>query len=106
MSLVLAAGGGQAHSKKQTIPPSEEVVLNASPDVIAMTFDMPLRVTLITRSADDGTEHALARADNMQPVSAFDATPPMLASGGYTVEWRGLARHGRPMQGGFSFEIE
>jgi methionine-rich copper-binding protein CopC len=41
----------------------------------------------------------------MQPVKAFDATPPTLPKGTYQVEWRGLAEDGHPMLGTFSFEV-
>ncbi|WP_176250045.1 copper resistance CopC family protein [Sulfitobacter sp. HGT1] len=104
-ALTFAAGQTAAHSKKQATVPADGAVLAISPETIAMTFDMPLRVTLISLRDQDGTDHALTRSDNMQPVSDFAATPPALSAGTYTVEWRGLAADGHPMQGQFSFDI-
>jgi len=107
LTLVVALGVGSAdaHSKKEATIPADGAVLATSPEMIAMTFDMPMRVTLISLTDQDGTEHVLTRSDNMQPVSEFGAEPPALPSGQYKIEWRGLAADGHPMQGTFGFEI-
>jgi methionine-rich copper-binding protein CopC len=107
LALLLAfpTGSADAHAKKQATAPADGSVLQASPDAIAMNFDMPMRVTLISLTDQDGREHDLARSDDMQPVSAFSAAPPALPAGQYKVEWRGLAADGHPMQGTFHFEI-
>lgn len=60
--------------------------------MIAMTFDMPLRVTLITLTDGAGVQHALTRSDDMQCDSDFNALPPMLAAGGVH---GGMARTGQ-----------
>lgn len=103
--LVLGMQSADAHSKKEGTQPADGAVLNASPAAITMQFDMPMRVTLISLTDQDGTAHDLTRTDNMQPVSEFSATPPALPTGTYTVQWRGLAADGHPMQGAFGFEI-
>jgi len=104
-SLTLAAGSAGAHSKEEATVPADGAVLAVSPETITMNFDMPLRVTLIALRDGVGALHALTRTDNMQPVSDFSVTPPTLAAGKYTVEWRGLAEDGHPMLGQFSFYI-
>jgi methionine-rich copper-binding protein CopC len=106
LTLALTSGSVFAHSKKEATEPADGAVLTDPPDAIGMQFDMPLRVTLISLTDQDGESHDLSRSDDMQPVSAFSATPPALPSGHYTVEWRGLAEDGHPMQGAFSFEIK
>jgi YD repeat-containing protein len=103
--LTLSAGIATAHSKKKATQPADGAVLDASPEVIGITFDMPMRVTLISVTDQDGVQHALTRSDNMQPVSQFDAQAPLLPVGFYTIKWRGLAEDGHAMQGAFSFEI-
>ncbi|MDU9006431.1 copper resistance CopC family protein [Sedimentitalea todarodis] len=105
LSLAFAPPSANAHSKKEATEPANGIVLETSPPIISMRFDMPMRVTLISVTDQDGTAHDLTRTDNMQPVSEFSATPPVLPTGQYTVEWRGLAADGHPMQGAFSFEI-
>lgn len=105
ISLVFGTQSAEAHSKKDGTQPADGAVLEAPPSAIAMRFDMPMRLTLISLTDQDGTAHDLTRTDNMQPVSEFSATPPVLPAGQYTVEWRGLAADGHPMQGAFSFEI-
>ncbi len=105
MTLALGAGPASAHSKKEATEPADGAVIDAAPETIAMTFDMPLRVTMITLTDAAGTEHPLTRSDDMQAVRDFRALPPVLAAGDYTVKWRGLANDGHPMQGEFSFEV-
>jgi methionine-rich copper-binding protein CopC len=105
LMLALSAGNAMAHSKKEATQPANGAVLETSPEVIGMTFDMPMRVTLLSLIDQDAKEHALTRTDNMQPVSEFVAAPAVLPAGQYKVEWRGLAGDGHPMQGTFSFEI-
>lgn len=105
IALILGGQNADAHSKKEGTQPADGAVLEMSPSEIAMRFDMPMRVTLISLTDQDGAAHDLTRTDNMQPVSEFSATPPVLPAGQYTVEWRGLAADGHPMQGAFSFEI-
>lgn len=105
LTLALSAGNAIAHSKGEATQPTDGAVLEASPEMIGMTFDMPMRVTLLSLTDQDATEHELTRTDNMQPVREFSAAPPVLPAGQYKVEWRGLADDGHPMQGTFSFEI-
>ena len=103
--LGLASQAAIAHSSKEGTRPNDGAVLTTSPEKVGMTFDMPMRVTLVSLTDQDGKDHALTRQDNMQPVKVFDATPPILPIGSYTVEWRGLAEDGHPMQGTFSFQV-
>jgi len=104
--FALTSSGVFAHSTKEETEPADSAVLTIPPDAIGMQFDMPMRVTLISLTDADGRDYALTRSDDMQPVSEFSAVPPDLPSGRYTVEWRGLAEDGHPMQGAFSFEIK
>lgn len=94
-----------AHSIPQGTRPSDGAILAAAPATIDMTFDMPMRVTLISLTDQTGAAHALERSDSMQAVTEFSAEPAFLPQGRYTVEWRGLAEDGHPMQGSFSFEV-
>lgn len=105
LSLAFAPPSAQAHSKKEATEPADGAILEMSPSAISMRFDMPMRVTLISLTDQDGAAHDVVRRDNMQPVSEFSAAPPALPAGQYKVEWRGLAADGHPMQGTFSFEI-
>lgn len=104
-ALGLATDGALAHSKKETTTPTDGAVLKAPPEVIGMSFDRPMRVTLIRLTGPDGGEYDLERTDEMAPVTEFEATPAELDPGAYTVEWRGLSDDGHPMEGSFSFEI-
>lgn len=105
LSLAIAPPSANAHSKKESTEPANGAVLETSPLAISMRFDMPMRVTLISLTDQDGAAHDVLRSDNMQPVTEFSAEPPALPAGLYKVEWRGLATDGHPMQGTFSFEV-
>ena len=102
---VSVAGEIHAHSKQETTFPEDGAVLAAAPDVVSMSFDAPMRVTVITITSEAGDTFELERSDAMEPVTEFRATPPPLPKGRYTVEWRGLSSDGHPMRGRFSFEV-
>lgn len=104
-ALAPVAGAVQAHSKKEATVPVDGAVLPSPPEQIGITFDRPMRITLIRLRSADETEVPLQRSDDMAPVTRFTAVPGALEPGTYTVEWRGLSDDGHPMQGRFSFEI-
>ena len=94
-----------AHSRAETTVPANGEVVAAAPAVIAISFDKPVRITLIELTDTDGDAFPLERTDGMAPVTRFEATPPALPAGAYSVEWRGLSEDGHAMSGRFSFEI-
>ena len=105
-SLVLSlAGAATAHSRAETTVPANGEVVAAAPAMITISFDKPMRITLIELTNADGDAFALARTDEMKPVTRFEAAPPALAAGSYTVNWRGLSEDGHAMSGRFTFEV-
>ena len=64
-----------------------------------------MRITVIGLTSETGDTSDLERSDDMQPVTDFRATPPLLPNGRYTFEWRGLSADGHAMKGRFSFEV-
>ena len=106
VALVMSVAGEiRAHSKQETTFPEDGAVLAAAPDVVSMTFDEPMRITMITLTSEAGDTFELERSDAMEPVTEFRALPPPLPKGRYTVEWRGLSSDGHSMKGRFSFEV-
>ena len=105
-SFVLATGGAAtAHSRPETTAPANGAVLAAAPPVISISFDKPMRVTLIELTDADGDAFALERTDGMAPVTRFEAPPVLLPAGSYTVDWRWLSEDGHAMSGRFTFEV-
>lgn len=100
------AAAAAAHSSKETVVPAEGAVLDAAPAAIRMVFDTKMRITQVSLTGADGTAYALSDAPMMRPVTDFSAKPEALPPGAYTVEWRGLAADGHPMEGGWSFAVE
>lgn len=103
--LMALASAGHAHSTKEATFPADGSVLTTAPDTIVMEFDTPMRVTMISLTDQNGTEHELTRNDAMEPVTDFRAQPPLLPAGIYRIDWRGLAEDGHAMQGSFRFEL-
>ena len=99
------AGAAAAHSRPETTTPANGEVVAQAPALIAISFDKPMRVTRIELTNAGGDPFALGRTDEMAPVTRFEATPPPLPAGRYTVKWRGLSADGHPMSGRFSFEV-
>lgn len=105
-AILLALGGpATAHSRPETTAPADGEVVAAAPAVVSISFDKPMRVTFIELTNEDGDAFALERTDAMAPVTRFEATPPPLPAGRFTVEWRGLSEDGHAMRGRFSFEV-
>lgn len=102
---LIAPATAIAHSKKEKTVPADGAVLVTSPATIGMSFDRPMRITMLRLTDAKGEEHELSRTDGMAPVTEFKATPGSLDAGEYDVEWRGLAEDGHPMQGSFSFTL-
>ncbi|SDD86933.1 hypothetical protein SAMN04488239_11177 [Ruegeria marina] len=94
-----------AHSDKESTIPADGAILERAPTHIEMTFDSPMRLTMVRLTDAEGGDIELQRSDGMAPVTQFQAVPATLLPGAYTVEWRGLSGDGHPMQGSFSFEI-
>lgn len=102
---MLVSGAALAHSEKEGTTPADGALLTETPEMIHMVFDDPMRVTMARLVNADGAEMPMARGSGLEPSLEFHAEPEPLAPGRYTVEWRGLAADGHPMQGSFSFRI-
>ena len=105
LSFALAGAAAAAHSRPETTTPANGEVVAQAPALIAISFDKPMRITRIELTNAGGDAFALGRTDEMAPVTRFEATPPPLPAGRYTVKWRGLSADGHPMSGRFSFEV-
>lgn len=99
------AGAAAAHSRAETTGPADGEVVAAAPAVISISLDKPMRLTTVELTGADGVTFPLERTDEMAPVTRFEATPPPLPAGHYTVTWRGLSEDGHAMSGRFSFEV-
>ena len=109
LSASVAVPSALAHSKQETTEPADGAVVEAV-ERIVLRFDQPMRVTRIVL-AGEGGEIALVSEMGTDAVTEYvatldDALPlEALAPGDYTVEWRGLAADGHPMQGGHAFTV-
>ena len=95
-----------AHSRNETTIPADGATLRTAPEMIVMTFNRPIRITMIELKNADGDEISLERSGGMAPVTRVEATPVPLSSGSYSVQWRGLAADGHPMSCRFTFDVQ
>ena len=107
LACVFAAiGTTMAHSTNEATIPADGATIRKAPDVIVMTFNRPIRITMVELTDSGGDAIALERSDGMEPVTRLEATPPPLPAGSYAVRWRGLAGDGHPMSGRFTFAVQ
>ena len=99
-------GTATAHSRNEATIPADGATLAKAPDVIVMTFNRPIRITMVELTNSDGEAISLERSDGMEPVTRLEAIPPPLSAGSYSVRWRGLAGDGHPVSGGFTFAVQ
>lgn len=104
-ALLLAPALAFAHTSKTETTPADGATLQSPPATIAMTFDTPVRLTLV-RLTDAAGESYPVDYSRGQQVKAFQAAAPELPPGDYTIEWRGLSHDGHPTSGSFSFTID
>ena len=100
-----AAGAALAHSQQEVTYPEDGALLSAPPEVVSMRFAAPMRMTVIRLTSETGDAYDLEHPGGLQPATHFEAIPPELPAGRYTVDWRGLSPDGHLMKGRFSFEV-
>ena len=104
-ALALSAGVVFAHSKKETSHPADGAALTEAPEIIGMSFDTPIMITMFRITGTDGAEMPFEGGE-LAPATDYQVVPAELSSGNYSVEWRGLSEDGHPVEGTFSFSIE
>ncbi|MCZ4281454.1 copper resistance protein CopC [Kiloniella laminariae] len=86
--------------------PADQAVLSTPPKQITLTFPAPVRLTSLKLETAAGDKIPLENAQNIEPASAISVSLPILETGTYQVNWRGLASDGHPTKGSFSFTIK
>ncbi len=104
LAVVLAPTLAAAHSNSEATTPADgSTVMEVSE--LSMRFDDPMRIISVTLTSAD-REVGIERETGMDPATEFRAMPlEELAPGSYSIEWRGMASDGHPMQGSFSFTV-
>ena len=62
--MILATGAVFAHSNQEVTFPEDDAVLSAPPDIVSMTFDSPMRITVIRLIGE--TDGAPFTVDNLR----------------------------------------
>lgn len=108
-SLMGACALAQAHAKLADSLPKAGSQLEVSPSVIRLQFSAPLeaafsKIRLLNARDADIALTELAR-DSAHP-DTMAATPPVLPSGSYRVEWSAVTHDGHKTKGEFAFAVK
>lgn len=105
ISLIFLSSAVHAHSEQGDSVPADGAQLNASPQMIEIGFDGPMRIISVTLSSDAGDEYAVEPESGRDATERLRVAPPELPAGDYVIEWRGLAADGHAMSGALSFSV-
>lgn len=95
-----------AHEGEMGTIPEDGTTVQGTPGEIGIYFDGPMRITQFDVTGPDGRVR-LQGGPGSEPTEDYRVAPAdELAPGRYQVSWRGLARDGHMMSGGFSFTVE
>ncbi|ABI55851.1 copper resistance CopC family protein [Alkalilimnicola ehrlichii MLHE-1] len=95
-----------AHEGELGTLPEEGTTVQGSPEEIGIYFDGAMRITQFDVTGPQGRVRLVDVPGN-EPTEDYRVAPAdELAPGTYQVRWRGLARDGHMMSGGFSFSVE
>ncbi len=106
---LLAPAAASAHAYLVHTVPAPSAVLNASPPVVALTFDEAVEPRFAIISVTDAAGHQEAtappRRSPANPDTLVVPLRPHLAEGWYLVYWRAISVDGHPVQGAYTFAI-
>ncbi|MFU8832895.1 MAG: copper resistance CopC family protein [Wenzhouxiangella sp.] len=95
-----------AHEAKLSSTPENGATIHGSPELIGIQFEGSMRITHFEVTGPEGTV-PLADEPGSDPSEQYFVEPAeALEAGLYQVRWRGLARDGHMMTGGFSFTVK
>jgi copper transport protein len=108
MTLALAAPA-QAHALLGETNPTEEAIVEESPEQVIATFNEPVEIAFGALRVYDTEAKRVDRGEsshpNGDPASVAIALEPGLPDGTYTVTYRVVSADGHPIQGAFVFHV-
>jgi copper resistance protein C len=104
--LLTVAMSLAAHEAKLSSTPENRSTVQGSPEVIGIEFDGVMRITQFEVTGPDGPVPLIGEPGGDPSEQYFVEPAEPLEAGLYQVRWRGLARDGHMMTGGFSFTVE
>ena len=102
-ALIAMAPTASAHSPLKTSMPESGATLDASPEVITLTFGDEVLLTSVVKRVD-GASTDLAYAPKAK-AREFTVTAPDLATGENTLHWKALSPDGHVVEGDLTFTI-
>jgi len=102
--FLLATGAAWGHAHVKTSAPADKSTLAAAPTRLAITFNEPALVTVLTLQQDGATPAPLGPLPK-EPARDLALPLPALAAGHYTVKWRALGDDGHVTSGALQFTV-
>ena len=106
LALCLMTTVAHAHSPLSSTSPQDGAVLAIAPIELSLAYAKGIRLTRV--QLVDAEESAIDL--DLNDYSAFDTdfilTLPVMESGQYQIEWRGLGEDGHILNGSFGFTVE
>lgn len=106
LAALLLAMPLSAHQGKTGTTPADGATVQGSPAEIGIEFDGAMRITQFEVTGPDGRVSLANEPGNGLAERYFVEPAEPLPAGSYQVRWRGLARDGHMMSGGFDFTVE
>ncbi len=105
VSLGFLTSAVHAHSEQRDSVPADGAQLEASPEIIEIGFDGPMRIISVTLTSNAGAEYDVEPESGRNATERLRVAPPRLPAGDYVLEWRGLAADGHAMSGALGFSV-
>lgn len=106
LTLCLMTTVAHAHSPLSSTNPQEGAVLAIAPMELSLTYAKGIRLTRVhlVDSEESAIDLDLSEYGSFQ--TDFLLTLPVIESGQYQIEWRGLGEDGHILNGSFGFVVE
>lgn len=102
-TLLLPAGGAQAHAVLQSLQPADAAVLEVAPERAALGFNEPVSPLAIRLIAPDGAETDLTA--QVAGGQLLTIPLPPLGPGTHLLSWRVASDDGHPVAGALVFSV-
>ncbi|NRB24862.1 copper resistance CopC family protein [Shewanella sp.] len=104
-ATMLLSSAAFAHSALVESSPTNNEMLQASPQALTLTFNSPVRLIKLTLKDGTGNDIKFGFKPSMQGSNQFSLDLPQLAPSSYSVNWMIMGEDAHKMKGEFGFMV-